>query len=68
MLLNSMGATDKVTKYYNDVVTEMKKVTWPTQQELKDATVVVLVVAGILSVFTFSVDWFINTVIKQFLN
>jgi len=63
-----MGATDKVTKYYNDVVTEMKKVTWPTQQELKDATVVVLVVAGILSVFTFSVDWFINTVIKQFLN
>ncbi len=63
-----MGITDKVVKYYNDVVTEMKKVTWPTQQELKDATIVVLVVAGILSVFTFSVDWFINAVIKQFLN
>jgi preprotein translocase subunit SecE len=63
-----MGITDKVVKYFNDVVTEMKKVTWPTQDELKDATIVVLVVAGILSVFTFSVDWFINTVIKQFLN
>lgn len=59
--------TDKVVKYYSDVVAEMKKVTWPTQDELKEATVVVLVVSGSLAVFTFAVDWFINTVIKQFL-
>ncbi|NTW49137.1 MAG: preprotein translocase subunit SecE [Chlorobiales bacterium] len=59
--------TDSVVKYSSDVVAEMKKVTWPTQDELKEATVVVLVVSGSLAVFTFAVDWFINTVIKQFL-
>lgn len=59
--------TDKVVKYFTDVAAEMKKVTWPTQDELKEATVVVLVVSGSLAVFTFAVDWFINTVIKQFL-
>ncbi|ACF13636.1 preprotein translocase, SecE subunit [Chloroherpeton thalassium ATCC 35110] len=60
--------TGKVVKYYSDVVTEMRKVTWPSQEELKDATIVVLSVSGILAVFTFSVDWIINAVIKQFLN
>ena len=60
--------SEKVVKYYSDVMTEMKKVTWPSQEELKDATIVVLSVSGILAVFTFAVDWLLNAVIKQFLN
>jgi len=60
--------SESVVKYYSDVVTEMKKVTWPSQEELKDATIVVLSVSGVLAVFTFAVDWIIDTVIRQFLN
>ncbi len=58
---------DKVTGYYKDVVNEMKKVSWPSPQETRDLTVVVLTVSGILAVFTFLVDWVITTFIGKLL-
>ncbi|KER10577.1 MAG: preprotein translocase subunit SecE [[Candidatus Thermochlorobacteriaceae] bacterium GBChlB] len=62
-----MNLIDKLTTYYNDVVMEMKKVTWPSRQELQESTVVVLTVAGVLAVFTFVVDESLNALIKQLL-
>jgi len=58
---------EKADKYYRDVVGEMRKVSWPTRDEVKDMTVVVLTVSGILALFTFSVDWVINTVMGKLL-
>ncbi|ABL64294.1 preprotein translocase subunit SecE [Chlorobium phaeobacteroides] len=52
----------KVGQYYRDVVSEMRKVVWPGKDELKDLTIVVLTVSGILALFTFLVDWVINAV------
>jgi preprotein translocase subunit SecE len=58
---------EKADKYYRDVVGEMRKVSWPTKEEVKDMTVVVLTVSGILALFTFAVDWVINTVMGKIL-
>ncbi len=58
---------DIVEKYYRDVVGEMRKVSWPTQEEVKDMTVVVLTVSGILALFTFAVDWVINATMAKIL-
>jgi len=58
---------DKVTGYYRDVVNEMRKVSWPGREEIKDLTVVVLTVSGILALFTFVVDWVISGFISQLL-
>jgi preprotein translocase subunit SecE len=58
---------DIVSKYYHDVLGEMRKVSWPTQEEVKDMTVVVLTVSGILALFTFAVDWVINAAMGQLL-
>jgi preprotein translocase subunit SecE len=58
---------EKADKYYRDVVGEMRKVSWPTREEVKDMTVVVLTVSGILALFTFAVDWVINTVMGKLL-
>ncbi|HWQ26662.1 MAG TPA: preprotein translocase subunit SecE [Chlorobaculum sp.] len=58
---------DIVSKYYHDVLSEMRKVSWPTQEEVKDMTVVVLTVSGILALFTFAVDWVINAAMGQLL-
>jgi len=46
----------KITDFVDGVVFEMKKVSWPTWQELKGSTIVVLVLSLILSVFLFIVD------------
>lgn len=58
---------DKADKYYRDVVGEMRKVSWPTKDEVKEMTVIVLTVSGILALFTFSVDWFISAVMGKIL-
>lgn len=59
--------TNIAEKYYRDVLGEMRKVSWPTKDEVKDMTVVVLTVSGILALFTFTVDWVINAVMGRIL-
>ncbi len=58
---------DKVARYYQDVVNEMKKVAWPSPEDTRDLTVVVLTVSGLLALFTFVVDWAINSFIGNLL-
>ena len=57
----------KASQYYRDVLSEMRKVMWPSKDEVKDFTIVVLTVSGILAAFTFLVDWVINFVMSKLL-
>ncbi|MFC1553236.1 preprotein translocase subunit SecE [candidate division KSB1 bacterium] len=47
----------KIKKFLSDVRFEMTKVSWPSFQELRGSTVVVIVVSIILSVYIFFVDF-----------
>jgi len=47
---------DKIKKFFNDVIKEMKKVTWPTKAELQESTVVVIVVSILFAFFTYIID------------
>jgi preprotein translocase subunit SecE len=47
---------EKIIEFFNGVVKEMKKVTWPTKEELKESTTIVIVVCLIIAVFTYAVD------------
>ena len=40
---------EKIIAFFTDVVKEMKKVTWPKKDDLRDSTVVVLVVCLIIA-------------------
>ncbi|MCG6915689.1 preprotein translocase subunit SecE [bacterium BMS3Abin03] len=55
---------DKIKKFFEDVVKEMKKVTWPTKAELMESTKVVIIVCLILAGFTYVIDMIINQVFK----
>ena len=55
---------DKIIGFFQDVVKEMKKVTWPTKEELIESTKIVIVVCIILSVFTYVIDMIINQAFK----
>ena len=57
----------KANQYYLDVIGERRKVVWPSKEEIKDLTIVVLTVSGILALFTFLVDWVINFVMGKLL-
>ncbi|PID57093.1 MAG: preprotein translocase subunit SecE [Ignavibacteriae bacterium] len=47
---------EKIINFFTGVQKEMKKVTWPTQDELKESTIIVIVVCLILAAFTYAVD------------
>jgi preprotein translocase subunit SecE len=47
---------DKIIDFFNGVVKEMKKVTWPTKEELKESTAIVVVVCLLIAAFTYVVD------------
>lgn len=47
---------DKIIDFFNGVVKEMKKVTWPTKIELKESTAIVVVVCLLIAAFTYVVD------------
>ncbi|MBN1449066.1 MAG: preprotein translocase subunit SecE [Bacteroidetes bacterium] len=58
---------EKITDFINGVTKEMKKVTWPTKDELKDSTTVVLVSTVIVSLFIAAVDLVFTEIMKVLL-
>ncbi|MDX1672433.1 MAG: preprotein translocase subunit SecE [Balneolaceae bacterium] len=55
---------EKIKEFLLDVRKEMKKVSWPDQQELVDNTIVVVVFTIILSAFIFVVDQVYSTILE----
>lgn len=51
-----MGWTTQVREFVKDVRVESTKVSWPTRNELRDSTIVVIVAVVIISGFVGLVD------------
>ncbi|MDW8466973.1 MAG: preprotein translocase subunit SecE [Chloroherpetonaceae bacterium] len=60
-----LSLTARIVNYYQEVVSEMKKVTWPSQEEVKELTLVVLTVCGILVLGTFIVNETLSFLIRK---
>ncbi len=57
----------KIRNYLRDVRNEMSKVSWPTKDELRDSTVIVIVLCLILAIFIFGVDTGLSNIMKMVL-
>ena len=55
---------EKIIAFFDDVVKEMKKVTWPTTAELKESTTVVIVACLMIAAFTYVIDMIITQIFK----
>jgi preprotein translocase subunit SecE len=51
------GQIARLADYIRETREELKKCTWPTREELKGSTVVVMVTLAILAAFTVGVDF-----------
>lgn len=54
----------KIRQFLEDVRIEMKKVSWPTFEELRGSTYVVLSLSLLLAVFLFVVDFILTQVLN----
>jgi len=56
---------EKITKFLKEVVAELRKVTWPSKDELIGSTIVTIVVSCIVAIFIGIVDRILTLGISQ---
>ena len=54
----------RLLNFFNDVKFEMEKVSWPSWDELKSSTYIVLYLSLILIIFLFFVDLFLTRILS----
>ena len=55
---------EKLKKYIKETIAEMRKMTWPTKDELIGSTIVTIVVSLVVSIFIGAVDRGLTLLIK----
>ena len=58
---------EKILNFFNDVIKEMDKVTWPSREELMESTKIVIIVTLAIAVFAWVVDFAVSEVLKAIL-
>jgi len=58
---------EKIAKFFDEIKGEMKKVTWPTREELKESTKLVIIATFVVTVFVGFVDQILTLLIRQLL-
>ena len=61
-----MAKISDVGKYVSDSWKELKNVTWPTKEELRKHTILVIIISLIVAAFLGACDYVISTGIEKF--
>jgi len=60
-----MSQINKLVQYIRDSKNEVKKVTWPTKKEVKQHTILVIVISLAVAFFLGLADFILTKVIEQ---
>jgi preprotein translocase subunit SecE len=63
MKINSI--LEKITKFFGEVKTELKRVNWPTLKETLRFTLIVIFVSLLVAVFLGSLDWIYTILLEK---
>jgi preprotein translocase subunit SecE len=58
----------KITKYLNEVVSEIKKVTWPTKKQTTDKTILVIAVSLAVALYIGGLDYIFQQMMAFLIN
>ena len=51
-----MTIKEKITKYWNETQLEIKKVAWPTREEMVGSTIATIVISTLVALFVWIID------------
>ena len=57
----------KIRKFFSEVRVELRKVTWPTREELKGSTKIVIIATFVVTLFVGFVDQILTLIIRRLL-
>ena len=58
-----MAWTNQIRDFYQEVVVEFSKISWPSRGELRDSTLVVILTVVIIAAFIGVVDQLLNVLV-----
>ena len=58
---------EKIKHFFNETRVEMRKVTWPTRDELKESTKIVIVATFVVTVFIGIIDQILTLLVRRLL-
>ena len=64
----NLNLFQRLRKYLREVRSELKKVNWPSSEELRTYTIVVFSVTTILTLIVFGMDWAFSRLVVNFLD
>ncbi|KYO69295.1 preprotein translocase subunit SecE [Thermovenabulum gondwanense] len=67
MAAGGEGFLKRSGKFFKEVRSELKKVTWPTRQELVSSTIVVVTSVALVGLFIWIVDSFLVKILELIL-
>ena len=56
----------KLVEFLKETRAELVKITWPTRDELRESTIVVIITVIIITIFIGAVDWVFSEAMKKF--
>ena len=57
----------KIKQFFSETRVEMRKVTWPTRDELKESTKIVIVATFVVTVFIGIIDQILTIIVRRLL-
>ena len=54
----------RLRRYFDEVWSELRKVSWPTREQVRNLTVLVFIISGAIGVFIAVVDLFWTEVVR----
>ena len=63
-----MTLTEKTVQYLKGSYAEIKNITWPTKQEIKQHTILVIVISVVVALFLGLCDYGLNLGLQQIVN
>ena len=58
---------EKIRRFFSETRVEMRKVTWPTRDELKESTKIVIVATFVVTIFIGIVDQILSFIVRRLL-
>jgi len=65
---DQLNLFQRAQKYFREVRSELKKVNWPTREELTTYTIVVFGITTVLTLIIFGLDWGFNKLVISLLD
>jgi preprotein translocase SecE subunit len=55
---------DRIRRFFEEAWSELKKVAWPTRTQVRNLTILVFVISGVVGIYITALDWIFGEAVR----